>query len=492
MSGKNKPEEKNPEGMTFQKSDFSEWFSEVIAKTELSDIRYNVKGFIVFREWAVLCMEEMYRALEKELQHKCHQPVWFPALIPEKNFKKEAEHVEGFTPEVFWVTHAGAEKLTEKLALRPTSETAMYTMYSQWIRSWRDLPLKLYQRGQVWRYETKATRPFIRSREFYWIEGHDVFATREDAENQVKEDIGTTEAVMHKQFGIPFMPFKRPEWDRFAGAVYTVAADTLMPDGKVLQQPSTHLLGQNFSKPFGIKFIDKNEKEQFAWQTCYGPAISRIFASVIAIHGDDKGLIFPFEIAPVQVIIVPILKSGHEEKIHAKCESLRFLLDKEGLRVRIDYSENSPGWKFNHWEMRGVPIRLELGPRDMENRQVVLARRDTGQKSTIPEKEIYPTIKEMGASLTHNLIRKADAWFGSMLHDAKDMRSLESELQKGGFVRVSFCSRENEGRRCAEKIKEKLRAEVRGTRADVHEIAKGNCIVCGKKANVVVYVGRQY
>jgi len=479
------------EGMTHRKSDFSEWFSEVIAKTELSDIRYNVKGFIVFREWSVLCMEEMYRALEKELQRKGHSPIWFPALIPERNFKKESEHVEGFSPEVFWITHAGNEKLTEKLALRPTSETAMYTMYAKWIRSWRDLPLKLYQRCQVWRYETKSTRPFIRSREFHWIEGHDVFETKEGAENQVKEDIDTTDKVMHKQFGVPFIPFKRPDWDKFAGAVYTVAADTLMPDGKVIQQPSTHFLGQNFAKAFGIKFTDRNEKEQITWQTCYGPAVSRIFASVIAIHGDDKGLIFPFEIAPVQVMIVPIVKSGQEGKIHAKCESLKSLLEKE-FRVRIDYSQNSPGWKFNHWEMMGVPIRLELGPRDMERKQAVLVRRDTGEKQNVPEKELILAVRESGSSLTQNIVKKADSWFSSMVHEAKDMHELESQLKKGGFVRIDFCSREKEGRRCAEKIKEKLHAEVRGTRADTHENPKGKCIVCGKKAQVVVYVGRQY
>jgi prolyl-tRNA synthetase len=486
-----KKEDANPEGMSFSKSQFSEWFSEVIAKTELSDMRYNVKGFLVFREWAVLCMEEMYRALEKELQGKGHLPVWFPAVIPEKNFMKESEHVEGFTPEVFWITHAGGEKLTERLALRPTSETAMYTMYAKWVRSWRDLPLKLYQRAQVWRHETKATRPFIRSREFYWIEAHDVFASREDAEVQVAEDMDTTEKVMHGQFGIPFIPFKRPEWDKFAGTVYTVAADTVMPDGKVLQQPSTHMLGQNFAKPFGIRFVDRNEKEQTAWQTCYGPAISRIMASVIAMHGDDKGLVFPFGIAPVQVMIVPIVKSGQEEKVHAECESLKSMLEKD-FRVRVDYSQNSAGWKFNHWEMRGVPVRLELGPMDMERRQVVLVRRDTGQKQTIPEKEIHPAVKEAGENLTRNLIQKADAWFSTMLHSAKDMRGLEEELQKGGLVCVDFCSRDSEGRKCAEKIKEKLHAEVRGTRADRHEAPKGKCIACGKPAKVVAYVGRQY
>jgi prolyl-tRNA synthetase len=486
------PSVQNPEGMTFPKSSFSEWFSEVIAKTELSDIRYNVKGFVVFREWAVLCMEEMYRALEKEMQRKGHMPIWFPALIPHRNFMKEAEHVQGFTPEVFWVTHAGEEKLTEKLALRPTSETAMYTMYSLWIRSWRDLPFKRYQRCQVWRYETKSTRPFIRSREFHWVEGHDVFATKEEAEGQVREDMGITESVMHQRFGVPFIFFRRPAWDKFAGAVYTFAADTLMPDGKVIQQPSTHFLGQNFSKAFGIKYIDRNEKEQFAWQTCYGPAISRIFASVVAIHGDDKGLMFPPDIAPVQVVIVPILKAGQEEKTRAKAESIKTLLEKEGLRVHADFSENSAGWKFNHWEMRGVPVRLEIGPRDIENRQAVLVRRDTGEKRSVPENDIYHMIREIFPSIIHNLLKKADAWFYSLVHEAKDMRELEAKLEKGGFVKVDFCSREKEGHKCAEKIKEKLHAEVRGTRADTHEIPKGRCIVCGKKAEAVVYVGKQY
>jgi prolyl-tRNA synthetase len=264
-----------------------------------------------------------------------------------------------------------------------------------------------------------------------------------------------------------------------------------MPDGKVIQQPSTHFLGQNFAKPFGIKFTDKNEKEQIAWQTCYGPAVSRIFASIIAIHGDDKGLVFPFEIAPVQVIIVPIVKSGQEEKIRAKCEEIRTMFEKE-FRVRVDYSENSAGWKFNHWEMMGVPVRLELGPRDMERKQVVLVRRDTGEKQNVPEKELVMAIRKSGSSLTQNLIKRADSWFGSMLHEAKDMHELENELKKGGFVRVEFCSREGEGRHCAEKIKEKLHAEVRGTRADMHENPKGKCVVCGKKANAVVYVGRQY
>ncbi len=473
--------------------DFSEWFTEVINKTELSDIRYNVKGFIVFRPWSVLSMEEMYKLFEEELQKRGHLPVWFPAVIPEENFEKEAKHVEGFTPEVFWVTEAGDKKLNKRLALRPTSETAMYSMYSIWIRSWRDLPLKLYQRAQVWRYETKATRPFIRSREFYWIEAHDAFATKEEAEKQVKEDMEITEKVMHQKFGIPFIFMKRPEWDKFAGAVYTFAADSLMPDGKIIQLPSTHLLGQNFSKPFEIKFVDKDEKEKYVWQTCYGPCISRIFASVVALHGDDKGLRFPFCIAPVQVIIIPI-GAEKNKKVMEVCKELKDRLVQAGLRVWIDDSENTPGWKFNQWEMKGVPIRLEVGPKEAEGGFVTLVRRDTGEKKRVSVEILAETIRKEGEELSENLKKQNDEFFKDKIRDAKTWEELKREISKGGFIRIPFCSTGMDGLACAEKIKEELHGDVRGERADKEEKpSEGEkCLVCGRKAKSIVYVGRQY
>ena len=493
-------------GMTTPKSRFSEWFSEVIAKAELADIRYNVKGFIVFRPWSVLAMEAMYDILERELQKKGHKPTWFPALIPESNFLKEAEHVEGFAPEVFWVTETGAEgKLTEKLALRPTSETAMYTMYSKWIRSWRDLPLKIYQRCQVWRYETKSTRPFIRSREFHWIEGHNVFATLKEAQAQVKEDMDTTEQVMHKEYGIPFITMKRPDWDKFAGAVHTYAADTLMPDMKIIQQPSTHLLGQNFSKSFGIKFTDKDGKERHGWQTCYGPAISRIIASVIAMHGDDKGLRFPFRIAPLQAVIIPI-NPKNEKTVKQFCDKVKDELFDSGLRVEVDDSDFTPGWKFNHWEMKGVPIRLEIGPKEAKAGSVTLVRRDTGEKKLVPVKGLHGTIVKEGELLTKNLIKQADEFFKGSIRDAKDIEELRKGIAKGGFVRCGFCSIEIEGVPCAEKIKDELHGDVRGERGDTQKgTPKGaqagkaekprkgqKCVVCGKPAKHIVYVGKQY
>ena len=480
-------DEKVETGMTTPKMDFSEWFSEVLAKAELADLRYNTKGFLVHRPWSVLCMKEMYRLYEAELESKGHLPVWFPAVIPESNFKKEAEHVKGFAPDVFWISETGdGTKLPERLALRPTSETAMYTMYSIWLRSWRDLPMKLYQSCQVWRYETKATRPFIRGREFWWIEAHDVFATQKEAEAQVIEDMETTENVMHQEFGIPFIFFRRPEWDKFPGAVHTYAADTLMPDGKALQQPSTHLLGQNFSKPFDIKFKDDKGADRFAWQTCYGPCIWRMVSSIVALHGDDKGLRFPFNIAPVQVVIIPI------KGVEKEAQKLKAELSASGLRVMVDTTDNTPGWKFNQWEMKGVPVRIDVGPRELKDGMVTLARRDTGEKIMANMSDVCGAVESMGVSITRNLVKQADEWFyKSHVHDANDMGGLEDCLRKGGFVRVPFCTDGRAGEGCAGRIKEQLHADVRGVRADKEEKAVGKCVSCGKKASVLVYVARQ-
>jgi prolyl-tRNA synthetase len=452
----------------------------------------SILGFIVFREWSVLAMEAMYDLYERELQRVGHKPVWFPAVIPESNFKREAEHIEGFAPEVFWVTETGeGEKLTERLALRPTSETAMYSMFSKWIRSWRDLPLKLYQRCQVWRYETKATRPFIRSREFYWIEAHDAFSSLREAEAQVREDMQTTERVMHREFCIPFLFMKRPSWDKFAGAEYTYAADSLMPDRRIIQQPSTHLLTQHFPQSFDIKYADKSGKERPVWTTCYGPAISRIIASIIALHGDDKGLRFPFRIAPLQVIIVPINPKG-EKAVRKFCDEIKDELFESGLRIEVDDSDQTPGWKFNQWEMKGVPVRLEIGPREAKSGKVTLARRDTGDKKTLPVKGLLKAIQKEGDLLTQNLRKDADSFFSGSVSRASNYNDLKKALSKGGFVRCGFCSVAIEGVPCAEKIKEELRGDVRGERADKKEKPSGKCIVCGKPAKHVVYIGKQY
>jgi len=308
------------EGLTVKKQeDFSEWFTQIIEKAELIDLRLDIKGFAVIRPWAAMTIENMFEHLEKELQKKGHKPTFMPSVIPKENLTKESEHVKGFTPEVFWLKNTGDNK---ELALRPTSETLYTPMFKLWIRSYRDLPLKLYQRGSVFRLDTKATRPLIRGREFIWIECHDAFETKEQAEAQVLEDIDTTEKVMHQIYGVPFLPMKRPEWDKFAGAEYTVGSDCFMPDGKLIQQPSTHLMGQKFSKAFNATFKNKQEKEEYLWTTAYGPAVSRILASVIATHGDDSGLVLPYSISPIQVIIIPIFNAENKNKILKKSKEL--------------------------------------------------------------------------------------------------------------------------------------------------------------------------
>ena len=279
---------KLPEEINIKKENFSEWFLKFIEKGELIEDRYNIKGFYILRPWLMEIIDKIYEVWEEELKKTNHKKVLFPSLIPEENFEKEKEHVEGFKPEVFWVTEAGDTKLNTKVALRPTSETAFYSIYPLWIRSYEDLPLKLFQSCSVFRYETKATKPLIRQREFLWIEAHNAFATEEEALEQIKEDMEITTKV-YEFFKIPFLFFRRPEWDKFKGAVYTFAADTILPDGKRLQLPSTHYLKQNFSKIFGIKFADRDEKEKYVYQTCYGPPISRTAAAIISIHSHDCG-----------------------------------------------------------------------------------------------------------------------------------------------------------------------------------------------------------
>ncbi|MDD5022746.1 MAG: proline--tRNA ligase [Candidatus ainarchaeum sp.] len=480
--------------MNIPKSNFSEWYNTIVKDAELCDLRYNLKGFVVFMPWSVLTMERMYSIYEQALQSRGHLPSWFPSLIPEQNLTAESEHIEGFVPEVFWVTEAGKNKLEERYAMRPTSETAMYPLYSLWISGLKDLPLKIYQRAQVWRYETKATKPFIRSREFYWIEAHNVFATEKDAMNQVKEDMEIAEEIIHKRFGIPFLFFKRPQWDKFAGAVNTYAADTLLPDGKALQLPSTHMLGQNFSKPFNIKYMDETGESKYGWQTCYGPCISRIYASLISTHGDEKGLVFPFELAPVQVVIIPIYKDNNKKKVLEKCEQIYNKL-KNNFSVKIDDSENTPGFKYHYWEMKGVPIRLEIGEREIDSNSIVLVTRISQKKSKVPENNILDEIKKEGKTILETIISNADSIFNSLIFSSISMDSLKKILdEKGGFVRVPFCTDTIDGEKCAEDVKNKTHGNVRGSLFNSKEVPNSSekCISCGKSAKIYLYIARQY
>lgn len=474
-----------------KEEDISNWYSEIIKTAELVDLRYNVKGFVVYQPWAVRTLELMYGFFEKNLQEREHEPYFFPALIPEKNFNLESSHIEGFAPEVFWVTEHGAgEKFDEKLALRPTSETAFYQMFSLWIRSYQDLPFRTYQRAQVWRYETSATRPLLRSREFFWLESHCAFPDKESAFQNVLGDMKTTESVMHQIFGVPFIYFQRPQWDKFPGADNTFGADALTPSGRVVQQPSTHMLGTNFSKPFNVSFVDKEGNSQFAYLTCYGPAISRILASVILTHGDDKGLRFPFEIAPKQIVIVPIAFEKNSLVLE-KAKELKSILSSTGFRVELDSSSKRPGEKFYFWEMKGVPIRIELGPKELDSNKLVLFRRDTSEKVSINESELIDKINFLGKAISKNLKDSADEWFSNSIIDVSSYDEIADVVGKG-IARCNFCSLELDGESCAEKIEKELFATVRGKRIDKQEKPNGVCVVCGKPAKEVVYIAKQY
>lgn len=483
--------DKGSKGLSVTKKDnFSEWFSEIVQKAELADLRYKVKGFLVFQPWSVMAMEKMYGLFETNLQRKGHAPYFFPTVIPETNLTKESQHLKGFTPEVFWITQGGDAKLEEKLALRPTSETAFYQMFSLWIRSYKDLPFKTYQRANVFRCETKATRPFLRSREFHWIETHCLFADKADAEKQVHEDMATTQEILHDQLGLPFIFFERPHWDKFPGADRTFAADVLNPDGKFVQQPSTHMIAQNFLKAFEVTFKDSDGKDKTPYSTCYGPAVSRILASVIIVHGDDKGLRMPWNIAPRNVVIVPI---GNDQKLLKKAESIKKELEEndDRLIVEIDSRDKSPGEKFGTWELKGVPIRIDLGLKELADKKLSVFRRDLNKKELIAEKDIVRYVSRVKKEFTANLTKEADKLFDGRIVAAKDLKDLSKKIEAGNVARVPFCSIGPEGKSCADKVTAESGAQVRGIKLEKEKVT-GDCIACGKKASVVVYIGRSY
>jgi len=473
-----------------KEEDFSNWFSEIIQKSELLDLRYNIKGFNIFKPWAVEIIEKMYDHMQKILKQKNHKPYYFPTLIPEQNFKLESGHLKGFTPEVFWVKEAGTSKLPEKLALRPTSETAFYQMFALWIRSYKDLPFKTYQRANIFRYDTKATRPLLRDREFYWIETHCAHTSKENALNQVKEDMETTEQVLHGIFGLPFIFFERPEWDKFAGAERTFAADVLNPDGKLVQQPSTHLINASFAKAFNITYKDKNQKQQPCYLTCYGPAMSRILASIIIIHGDNKGLRLPWKIAPKQVVIVPIKNSP---EILKKVEKIKQELETKDIEVEVDLSEKTTGEKFYFWEMKGVPARIEIGLKEIENKELTIFRRDLNKKEKIKEKDLIKYIQEFSTQYDKNLTKQSDNLFNNRIIDVDSKSELKKAIEQGKIARCNFCSVEKKAMNCAEIIEKEINAEVRGTKFEKETPLKDSkCVICKKPAKEIVYIARAY
>ena len=466
-----------------------EWYTEILERAEVIDIRYGVKGFIVYRPFGMIIMKHIIRLFEDELEKTGHKPFLFPVVIPERNLRMEKEHIKGFEGEVFWIEKGGYTPLEERLALRPTSETAIYPIYSLWFSSYKELPFKGYQTCAVYRYETKATRPLLRGREFLWIETHNVYFTEEEARDQTVEDAEIFYRVATERLGIPFLHIKREEYDKFPGAVDTYAFDTLMPDGRVLQIGTTHYLGTNFTRVFNVVVHDEDGNLVYPHSTCYGIGLSRILATVLLVHGDEYGAVLPFDIAPTQIVIIPIYKAGFEnEKIDNYCDSIYEELRNEGYRVVFDNSDKTPGEKYYYYDLRGVPFRIEIGPKEVTSEAVTIFRRDTRKRETIKLSELRRYIRETKDKILENLRDRAEKRLKENIIEVRSREELIEKFRKEGrkIYKVFFCGRKE----CADEIKSVLEGlETRGM--PIGEDEEGACVWCGKPGHIC-YLAKAY
>lgn len=476
-------------GVTVKKNEnFSEWYTEVVLKSGLADYA-PIKGCMIFRELSYAIWEKIQEIFNKKIKATGHKNVYFPMFIPESFLKKEAEHFAGFVPEVAWVTQGGDSPLEEKLAVRPTSETIIYATYAKWIRSWRDLPIKLNQWCNVVRWETKATKPFLRTREFLWQEGHTAHATKEDSDKEVMAILNDYRDLMENYLAIPVLVGVKTDSEKFAGALYTTTLEAIMPDGKALQMGTSHNLGQNFAKVFDIKFIGEDEKEHHVWQTSWGIS-TRLIGALVMVHGDDKGLVIPPKVAPIQVVIVPIPYKGTDSAaISAKTKEVLKKLEDNGIAAILDDREEyTPGWKFNEWELKGIPIRIEIGPRDLKQGQVTLARRDTHQKTAVKMDDVVHAVEQLLEEIQNNLYAKAKAALAEKITTVRSYDEFKRTLEeKGGFIKAAWCGSAT----CEEKIKEETGATVR-LRPFEKEQPITDCIYCGTKAVEMVYFAKSY
>jgi prolyl-tRNA synthetase len=475
-------------GITVKKAeDLSEWYTQVVTKAQLADYS-SVKGFIVVMPYGFSIWESIKAHFDKKIKEIGHQNAYFPLLIPERLLKKEAEHFEGFTPDVFWVTHSGNNELGERLAIRPTSETIINEAYSRWVKSWRDLPVLINVWNSVVRAEITGTKPFIRTTEFLWQEGHTVHATEEDAENEVMTILEIYRQLVEDQLAIPVLVGKKTEAEKFKGAVYTTTLEAMMQDGKAIQMGTSHHLGQNFSKPFEIKYLGKDEKEHFAWTTSWGISW-RLIGATIMSHGDDKGLVLPPKVAPTQVVFVPIhYKESDKQVILRTARDISENLRNQAIRTFIDDREQyTPGWKYHEWEMKGVPLRVEIGPRDMQSKQITVVRRDTGKKATVPQTEAVAQITGMLDEIQQSLFQKAKETHQKLTTTAANMKELVHVIETtGGFVKAFL----SEGNDCEEKIHRETGATVRIV--PFKDSANGKCVLCGAPNSREVYFARSY
>jgi prolyl-tRNA synthetase len=469
---------------------FGKWFRHVLSNAEIIDQRYPIKGMTVWLPYGFKIRGKILQILRELHDSTGHSEMLFPLLITETSLAKEAEHIKSFEGEVFWVTKGGLTPLESKLALRPTSEAAIGPMLKLWIRSHADLPIKLYQIVNTFRYETKATRPLIRVRELdSFKEAHTAHATEGEAEKQVKEGI-----EIYKKFFdtlcVPYKISKRPEWDKFPGAVYTVSFEQILPDGRTLQIGTVHNLGQNFSKAFDVTYETEKGKREHVWQTCYGIFAGRPLVGVLGTHGDDNGAVLPPAMAPIHVVIIPIPHKEIEKQILKACQNAASKLKKANISVELDLRPDlTPGAKYYYWELRGVPIRIEIGPRDVKQNEVTIVRRDTLEKQTCKTDKVVVVVKKTMQTMTNDMREKAWKWMNEHVYRVDELEEANRLLKKrAGIVEVAWCGSED----CGHKLEEQVNARVLGTPVDLKETVVGNCVVCGKKAKDIVRVAVAY
>ncbi|MCL4387129.1 MAG: proline--tRNA ligase [Patescibacteria group bacterium] len=472
--------------LTSQKKDFPAWYNEVVKLADLIDYG-PVKGTIIFKPYGYAIWENIQKIFNEKIVNDGVENAYFPVFIPESFLKKEKEHVEGFSPELAVVTHAGGEKLDEPVVVRPTSETIMYDAFSRWISSYRDLPLRINQWCNVVRWELR-TKPFLRTTEFLWQEGHSVFETKEEADKEMLKRLNNYRDFYEKVLAIPVFTGKKSEIEKFAGALYSTSCEALLKDGKALQAATSHNLGQNFAKPFNIQYESKEGKREYVWQSSWGIS-TRSIGSIILTHGDDKGLVLPPAIAPVQVIIIPICKDNKEKE--AVLKAIKEITSKFGtdIRIKVDDRENlSPGWKFNEWEIKGVPLRIEVGPKDVKGKSITVVRRDENEKKQIKSNKL--DVKNLLKEIQSNLFKEALRFKEENTHKVTDFKAFQKDLEeKKGFYLAPWC----EDSKCELEIKEKTKATTRVIPFDIDKPQKGEkCFHCGKEAKAFVYFAKAY
>ena len=465
-----------------KKENLAEWYPEVIREAGLADYSI-VSGCMVIKPYGYAIWEKIQNFLNGEFRKTGHKNAYFPMFIPESLLKKESEHFKGFVPEVAWIEKK--EKEEERYALRPTSETIICDSFSKWVRSWRDLPLLINQWCNIVRWETKVTRLFLRTREFLWQEGHTAHATKEDADKEVSLILDIYKKLSEDLLAVAVLTGNKSEQEKFAGAEYTLAIEGLMPDGRALQMGTSHYLGTNFSKPYNIKFVDKDEKEKFAHTTSWGVS-TRLLGSLVMVHGDDKGLVLPPNIAPIQVVIVPILFEDTKKEVLKKAEDIKKSLEKACLEVHLDNREEyTPGWKFNEWELKGVPLRVEIGPKDLEKKQITIVRRDTGKKEFVKSDDINAVLNVLD-DIQKNLLEKAKKELEANIKEVKTKEDFKKQMENKKMVFGFWC----EGKDCEDKIKEETTATSRVI--PFGQKTKGKCVYCGESAKQKTYFAKAY